>query len=128
MSAHEEIYQKIVARLDRLRTKTKKLHLLSGITGFLIFFSTAIFILLAAEAILYFRPLAKLVVLGIAAAVVVVTSTWLVLRPLYSLFWRRQSPDDIDLALQVGNHFGSLRDRLADALQVFLKHRKNPEG
>jgi hypothetical protein len=83
---------------------------------------------MAAEAIFYLRPLPKLAVLGVAMVVAILTMSWLVLRPLYSLFWRRQSPDDIDLALQVGAHFGSLRDRLADALQVFLKHRRNPEG
>ncbi|MFQ5863751.1 MAG: DUF4175 family protein [bacterium] len=128
MSAYEEIFQNILHRLHLLRQREKKLSLAQGFITFLIVLLALILLALATEAILRLDPLPRLILLGVTILILMGSLIWFVLRPVYSILFRPHSPDDISLALKVGNHFTQIRDRFADALQVFQKHRQNPEG
>ncbi|MFQ5753688.1 MAG: hypothetical protein ACE5HI_16990 [bacterium] len=128
MDVHEESYANIVQRLNGLRKRIKKISLFKGTLGFLIIALLFIIFMLATEAVFYLSSNLRLILLSSALLLGSGTFTVLVLRPLYSIFFQPHSPDDITLALKVGNYFSHIRDRLADALQVFQKHKNNPEG
>ncbi|MFQ5823332.1 MAG: DUF4175 family protein [bacterium] len=128
MRAYREIYQKIISRLNLLRIREKKLNLAGGFITFLIILMSLSISALSVEAIFRLSSQPRLILLSAVLLIVMTSLIWLVVRPLFSIFFRPQSPNDISLALKVGNHFTSIRDRLADALQVFQKHKQNPEG
>ncbi|MFQ6114679.1 MAG: DUF4175 family protein, partial [bacterium] len=128
MASHEQIFQNIISRLDLLRQREKKLHLAKGLITFFVVLLSLLLLALSTEAILRLSPVPRLFLLSVTLLIVAASLICLVMRPLYSIVFRPKSPDDVSLALKVGKHYTQIRDRLADALQVFLKHRENPEG
>jgi hypothetical protein len=128
MKSPEEIYQNILHKLNLLRKKIKKLNLAEGLFVFLTVSITMALVVLGLEAVLWLDPLFRTLLLTGAILIALGAFIWMVMRPIHSLILRPDSPDDSSLALLVGNHFKNIRDRLADALQVFQKHEQNPEG
>ncbi len=128
MQSADSYYQQLVKRLGALRNGQKNLDFSSGVVWF---FGIAIVFLAVAvitEAIMAFSStirltIAILIFLFLSGAVL-----WFIGRPLYRRLFCPSFPDNINLALRVGRHFSVVRDKLADALQVFAKHKKNTEG
>ncbi len=127
MGVYEDVYQSLLHRLDGLRRRIKKLRLLEGALLFLGLLSVLSLVMLAAEAIFYLGTPARAILLTLGLLLATAAFVWLVARPLLARF-KPNSPDNVRLALAVGNHFGHIKDRLADAIQVFQKHQANPEG
>lgn len=128
MSSYETIYQKTVERLNRLRLKEKKFNLAKGGLVFVSVLTGLILVPLILETLFHLGPQARVFLLILSIGAGVAALVWFIFIPLYSLLFRSQSPNDIFLALKVGDHFHHIRDRLANALQVFEKHKHNPEG
>ena len=128
MNFHEEIYQNIILKLNLLRDKQKKLKLAEGVLIFLIILTTLVLFALALETVLWLGSLARLLLLSGSILIVVASLIWFVVRQFYSVLLRPNSPDDVSLALLVGKYFKNLKDRLANALQVYQTHNRNPEG
>lgn len=128
MQNSTSFYEHIVRRLHRLRLKIKRLDLLRGALVFLTIALGLGALTVTLEAFLWLGPGLRT---GLLTAALVLTAgvfVWFVGRPLYALVFRSKWPDDVPLALRVGAHFGHIRDRLADGLQVFQTHQNNPEG
>lgn len=128
MSKHESFYENLISRLDVLRKREKRLSLAQGVFSFLLaligLVLTAVFI----EAIFRLNSTPRFILLSFAAALATAIFIWFVGRPLFVMLFRPGTPDETDLALRVGNYFKNIRDRLADALQVFQQHKQNTEG
>lgn len=128
MTEYWNIFEDLIKRLNQLRTKQKRLSLGVGAVTLAIISMSLFIAVVATEAVLHLSSVIRYVLLSATAVSIVSAFIILILRPIYSLYFRPDSPDNISLALKVGDKFPSIRDRLADALQVFLKHQQNPEG
>ncbi|MFH1940661.1 MAG: DUF4175 family protein [bacterium] len=115
----EKAYYEIRSRLDGLRRREKFLILFSGGLLCLAVLLGTGWIGLALEAVFRFTQGGRLVfVSGLVFVGIVVIGIWIG-RPLYSLLFRKETPDDDRLALRVGEVFPHIKDKLADGLQVF---------
>lgn len=109
---------RITRRLRGLRRKIRLRALLDGacrIAGALL----AAAVLLSILEMLFWMPPSWKMTLWISAGAVFLTALFLlVLRPLFSLLFRKQDPSDDRLAARIGAFFPGIRDRLLNALQV----------
>ncbi len=128
MSKHESFYENLVERLNSLRKREKRLSLTQGVFAFLIALMGLGLTFVIIEAAFWFGTNPRFFLLSLAITLAAAVFVWLVGRPLFAILFRPHSPGETDLALRVGNHFEKIRDRLADALQVFQQHAKNTEG
>lgn len=128
MKSLEQIYRNIIGRIAALRQKQKRLTLARGLLTFLTISVVLSLSAILAEALLSLGQQGRFaLVIGFCAAELFLL-LWFVGRPLFSLLFRKEVPDDISLALAVGHYFSNVRDRLADALQVFQRQDQNREG
>jgi len=128
MSKHESFYENLVERLNFLRKREKRLRLTQGVFTFLIAFIGLGLTVVIIEAAFWFGTPPRFFLLSLSITLAAAVFVWFVGRPLFAILFRPHSPGETDLALRVGNHFENIRDRLADALQVFQQHAKNTEG
>ncbi|MCH8955826.1 hypothetical protein IIA28_11000 [candidate division KSB1 bacterium] len=128
MSKHESFYENLVERLNSLRKREKRLSLTQGVFTFLIALMGLGLTFVIIEAAFWFGTNPRFFLLSLAITLAAAVFVWFVGRPLFAILFRPHSPGETDLALRVGNHFEKIRDRLADALQVFQQHAKNTEG
>ncbi|MFO7889713.1 MAG: DUF4175 family protein [bacterium] len=94
----------------------------------LFYFVTIVFFTTAAEYLFRFPSWFRVVlmIVSITAGLYLIVQKLLI--PLYSLFFRKDVPDDNTLALKVGDFFPEIGDRLANSLQIFLSSEKNRYG
>ncbi|MFQ5649472.1 MAG: DUF4175 family protein [bacterium] len=128
MSKYEQAYHSLVRRLNTLRKREKRLDAGKGALILLILLTSATMLALVLEAVFHLSSPGRFLLLAAGSFLSIGALLWFVARPLFFLLFRPDSPDDIHLALEVGNQFSQIRDRLADALQVFHKHEENREG
>ncbi|NIR48499.1 hypothetical protein GWO43_08720 [candidate division KSB1 bacterium] len=128
MKKYDSIFEGLLHRINQLRVKEKKLSLAEGAISFLLIFAGVFLIVVAVEAIYWLGSAGRYALAGTLLLVGVFALTYFILRPLYSLYFRKDDPDDVHLALKIGDTFKHIRDRMADAMQVFQKHKQNPEG
>ncbi|MDM7924515.1 MAG: DUF4175 family protein [bacterium] len=109
---------RITRSLHGLRRKIRLRDILDGacrIAGALL----AAAVLLSILEMLFWMPPSWKITLWISAGAVFLTALFLlILRPLFSLLFRKQDPSDDRLAARVGAFFPGIRDRLLNALQV----------
>lgn len=117
-----KVEQKYFSILERINAARKKLKVVAMAKGTL--FSAAICLTIILFAILaenyfYFSPsnriIFDLIILILIAAV------WLIFVgiPVFSLFYRKNTPSDADLARKIGESTETVGDRLVNAIQVF---------
>lgn len=128
MSKLDQAYQNIKQRLDSLRKREKLFEVCKGGLLFLALATILTLLALIVEAAFHLGPAARYTLLTVVAAGATAAFVWFVVKPLFFLLFRPTAPDDISLALKVGRKFAQVRDRLADALEVFRKHEDNREG
>ncbi|HEX9654235.1 MAG TPA: DUF4175 family protein, partial [bacterium] len=128
MGVYEDVFQNLRHRIDRLRRRGKKLRLLEGALLFGSVVALVILTTLTVESLFHLGTQARATLLTIACLLATGAFVWWVSRPLLAWIFKPDYPDNVRLALAVGNHFTNIKDRLADALQVFEKHQANPEG
>lgn len=58
----------------------------------------------------------------------IVLYVFMAARHLISYLFQKNKPDDIQIALSIGKFFPEIRDKLADALQVFLDRERDARG
>jgi len=121
----EQRHETIVARLAQLRRRQKSLHLLRGTLIFGVLFFGIWLGALAAEAVFHFSAPVRVGVLVVLGAAFLLAAIALVVWPLAELLFRHKTPDDVVLALRVGDHYDDIRDRLADSLQVYRAGRES---
>lgn len=128
MGKYSEVYQKIILKLNKLRKREKKARLFEGILVFIFGALITISSVLLFEAMVELPVVARLILSILMFLILAGTFIWYVLRPLFYIIFKANWPDEISLALEVGKHFHYIRDRLANALQLFHKHQNNREG
>lgn len=128
MQSLDQIYQNLVKRIAALRQKQKRLTLTRGL---ILFVTISVVLGLSAlllEAVFAFGREARFGLVAALGVIELLALIGLVGRPLFSLLFRRDAPDDVTLALAIGQAYSDIKDRLADALQVFRQHQQNREG
>lgn len=124
----EDIKEKIITKLHKLRTKTKLYILFSRIFQLLFFALTVVFITMVAEYLFRFASWFRIALMAMFITAGFYFITLRVLIPLYSLIFKKTVPDDNILALRVGKFFPDIGDRLANSLQVFQSTGENKYG
>jgi hypothetical protein len=127
-SSSDKNYRHILQRLDTLRKRIKKWHLLEGLLWFVTIAISAALLITVMEAVFRFDSVIRTALLVCSGGLVLLSFLWFICRPLWSLYVRTRFPDDYDLAMRVGHHFDGIKDRLIDAIQVYQKHRENRES
>lgn len=124
----EDRYNKIIYRLNQLRKKEKLLSLLKGILILTAFIAGSVLLLSVLEFLIRFSSVVRItIVLLFTAGGLFVVIKYIFLS-FFSLFFRLDYPDDVFLALETGKIFSQIKDRLADAVQVYLESKKNRYG
>ncbi len=119
MIEENDILGTIRSRLHQLRQKEKILTLLTGCLNCLIIGTGFILLFSFLEALFRFSsPIRTGFFIGYFICVLGAFGFGIV-KPLFSIFFKTNSPNDDRLALQVGYCFPEIKDRLADAIQVF---------
>ncbi len=127
MGSIDLTYGSLLARLHRFRQRQKLRDLLSGVG---LWTGAAAALLLVAAALEAMWPLPGAYRAVIVALVLALTGSSLLLLvawPLTDLALRRSRPDTISLAYQVGAHYPQVGERLAHALQLYVRREDNPE-
>lgn len=124
----EQIYNQLTSRLRRLRQQDRRHQWLAAI-GLFLMFLIALGIVLPTLA--HFSVTSSgwrwtLSVLGFTGFVILLVRH-VVLPPLF-WFLRPNSPSEIDLALRVGNLHSEVKDRFANALQVYAEAQQDEHG
>ncbi len=128
MDKTEKTYQNLCKKLHDLRQWEKILSLASGILFSLALIVGTSFVIIILEALFRFpSSIRTIVVIGFTAGGIGVIG-WFVGRILFSLLFKRNSPDDDTLALKIGEKFPDIKDRLADGLQVFRSQATKTYG
>ena len=111
-------YIQIQNKIHTLRQREKIFTLISGtllLSALLVGFSLLLVII---EATFRFSVTVRTgLVISLLMFCILGIGFWFV-RPLWSILFRHNIPDDDDLALQVGKHLPGVKDRLVDGLQV----------
>ena len=125
MAIHKENhYQSIREKLHQFRQHGKRTLIWEGLFNCLSVCFVASLGLLLAEAMLWMQPnIRSVLLIGIICLGFCGMIIWIV-KPLYSYYFLKEFPSDIELALRIGTVFPHIKDRLGDALQVF-ERRKN---
>jgi hypothetical protein len=125
MHRQEDIYREIRSKLHVLRQRVKHGQLWSGCLFSLAGLLATCLFLAVLEAFFHFSAVVRsIVILSYAFTGGIFLFVWVV-HPVISLFFQKDTPDDDRLALQVGEAFPQIKDRLADALQVYRSHQKS---
>ena len=118
MDQTEKIYHNLSKKLHELRQWGKILSLATGILFSLALIIGAGFVLIVQEALYRFSTQIRTAIVIGLLTFGIITIGWFVAKPLFSLLFKKNSPDDDSLALKVGRKFPQIKDRLADSLQV----------
>lgn len=105
-------------RLHRVRQKQKAIVLLEGLMIWVGSTLIALLLLLSLESILWLPAQARTVLVVLFLSLSFVAALIFVVFRFIQLL-RRGDPADENIAIQVGEHFPDIKDKLADALQVF---------
>ncbi len=128
MISVSSVYNELVRRLNKLRLYEKFFGVATGSFYFAVLSLVVGLSVLALESVFHFSPLGRGLCLSLGGIFLLMGFVYFVGKPLHSIFFKQSYPDDITLALKVGEKLQDVRDQLADALQVFKKHQKNTEG
>ncbi|MCK4223668.1 MAG: hypothetical protein KAX39_00715 [candidate division Zixibacteria bacterium] len=112
----------LVNRLKLLRRSYIKNRTIQGILILLSFALGSGFLGLWANSIFVFPVAARIVYLGMAGLLLVISFSYFCLRPIF------HPPSLEDVALKVEEKFPELENRLIAALQLSKKLKRNPEG
>ncbi len=128
MGRLDQAYEALLQRLNQLRKRQKRMSALRGALFVLAVVAGLVMAAHILEAVFHFVPAARISLLVLVGCGSLAAVAWFIGRPLFSLLFRPNQPGDVQLALQVGQKNIEVKDRLADALEVFLKHQDNREG
>ena len=121
-------YDRIVKKIGKFRKREKSLSLYLGLVHFLFFNTSIAFILLVCEGLFSFSSQVRTALIVLYVLVLLITLSKWVIPALYALFFRPHQPPLDQIALKIGKSYKKVDDRLANALQIFEKHHKNPEN
>jgi len=123
MNQRENIYQEIRSKLNNLRQRKKRLWLWSGILFSLTWVLGLGLFLVSLEAVFHFSPTLRTIFLITAVVMACGFLVFWIGRPVYSLLFQKEKPDDDSLALEAGRTYPGIKDRLADSLQIYRAHQ-----
>ncbi len=124
----EETYKELLGRLHRLRLKSKNVKIAYGLSTFLLFLLGFAAMLLVLEALFHFASEVRLGLIITFVMASIFMLSWQVVLPLYARFCKPRFPDEVSLSLEIGRSFTKIRDKLADAIQVYQNKKQNAEG
>lgn len=112
------IYRTIQTKLHQLRQREKVLDLIKGGLNCLILAIGMIILCSLVESLFRFSsPIRIVLLVGFSICTATAFGFWII-KSLFSLLFQTNFPNDDSLALQVGQYYPRIKDRLADALQV----------
>lgn len=111
-------YLKIADRLAQLRRKKKIVSAYRGAFELFVFVACGLFFLLIFEAVLWPHAAVRIFLLSLYLILTGFILFKKVIRHIWSLFFRKNIPDDDTLAFEAGYKTG-IKDRLVNAVQIF---------
>src|SRR4030042_2893206 len=117
MTGAEE-YKLMQSRLHQLRQRAKRTGLASGLTALVSLTVILSFFIMSVEAVFRLSSPGRFILVSLWAGMLFFFFVYWIFLPLISYLFRKDQPDDDELALRIGEHH-PVRDRLANALQVF---------
>ena len=119
-------YRELLQKLHGLRNRMKWNHLISSVSRSTGFFFLLTVLAVAMEALFRFSSVVRIFFTGSWIVLLIVACIWVLIIPLYSILFRKRIPEDDELALRVGERYTEVKDRLADALQVYRNRDDHP--
>lgn len=112
-------YDEIVRRIGEVRRKRNRYALISGALAALLIIISILLAVVLLEQLFSFGTLVRTILAAMASLGVVGSLVWFVVKPLLVALGFRTSADDAAIAIDVGNSFPAIRDRLLDAMQLY---------
>jgi Domain of unknown function (DUF4175) len=119
-SATENIYRGIASRLAAVRRKQNHVALVSGAVYTSLVLFSLVLMLVAFEGWLYFSVTVRTVIFWAVITIAAGLSSFYILVPLLRLAKVLPAKTDNETAREVGDHFTALKDRLVNAIQLYL--------
>lgn len=123
-----ENYSKVVRQINAVRKKQKAVSLGSGFLIFFIVLGGGFLILKILESIFEFDVTGRILLDSVFLIIICLLFGFKILTPLYRLIFRKHFPSDVQIARFIGDHFVSITDKLANAIQVYVDGKNNPQG
>lgn len=120
-------YRSLLLRLRRFGRAKKQRALVIGLATWAALLLGALLCAASLEALRLLPVVGRQLVSGLLGAALLGTFVWWIARPLVDLLLRRNSPEVIRLAYEVGAHYPHIGERLGNALQVYARREDNPE-
>lgn len=114
-----ENYRQVQEQLDGLRRRQKTVAILEGMLLWLSAVSALWLVVLPAEALFWLPSNIRIAMTAACIGILGFIFIRWIGFPLYSLFFKTEFPDDDALALSVGERIADVKDRLANAVQVY---------
>ncbi len=128
MKSTSLIYHQFLKRIHAVRKKEKLHSLLSGVFLFVAITITALFLALILNSMFQINSSGRAIICGVLFVVTLISFGFWIVRPLFSVFFRKNNPSHFDIAQRIGFHFPNIKDRLINALQVFYYFNQHKEG
>jgi len=117
-------YADVRATVQGVRRKMKTIDFFRGILAFGSWSGTFLTILILLENFFWFSSKIRIGLAALLAATGLFFGIRYLVLPFFSLFFRRSDPGDDCVALQMGRGQPSIRDRLADVIQVYQNRQR----
>lgn len=119
MERDRDEYIKICKKIDELRQKEKRVELISSLILYLSILILMLFVFSVLEAVFHFNSFARVCICAVLSVLLFLFFIIIIGRKIYSLLFRRNHPSDDSIALRIGNHFPTIKDRLVNGIQVY---------
>lgn len=125
---NEETVKTFQTKLEVYRAQEKRQVLVTALYRWLLLFLPLCFFALAVNALFLIPSTGRVILLLLAMGFLVTAFVRNVAPPLYRLLLLPNTPSLNQIALQVGEHYPTVHDRLANAFQLLRKLERNPEA
>ncbi len=128
MKSKTPTYDALVKKLGAYRLQKKLLSFYKGILWFVISTVPILFFFVLMESFFHFDTFIRVAICIVLCFLLLIALSIFILKPIFSLVFRRENPSLNQTAINVGAHFKGVNDRLANALQIFEKLKSNREN
>jgi len=121
------LFNQISKKINGIRWKKKVTSICLGMLWFAVLFIAVGFLFVVLEVLFWFPQGVRFILVIFYLILLIFFGIYWLGFPLFSLLFRTKKPSDDCIALELGNRYPSVRDRLVDAIQVYRNRRMESE-